>query len=167
MRRRGLSVSNRYCCSNMGRSAARLRRRWLKVCVAGQGLISRWRSQGSRVLTVGRKRSRWEQSSSRLRMRTKQNIASSRCPVIEISCAGAHHKPHWICCGEDYFNPQITQMTLIIVVIVAYLLGSIPFGYLIVRKKIGADIRQTGSGGTGATNVSRRIGRAAGVLTLL
>src|SRR5215211_7397830 len=58
-------------------------------------------------------------------------------------------------------------MTRIIIRIVAYLLGSIPFGYLVVRKKIGADIRQTGSGGTGATNVSRRAGRAAGVLTLL
>jgi len=58
-------------------------------------------------------------------------------------------------------------MTRIIVVVVAYLLGSIPFGYLIVRRKIGADIRQTGSGGTGATNVSRRAGKTAGVLTLL
>ena len=58
-------------------------------------------------------------------------------------------------------------MTLIIVIIVAYLLGSIPFGYLIVRTKSGGDIRQTGSGGTGATNVSRRAGKAAGVLTLL
>ena len=58
-------------------------------------------------------------------------------------------------------------MTLIIVLIVAYLIGSIPFGYLIVRTKEGGDIRQTGSGGTGATNVSRRAGKAAGVLTLL
>jgi len=58
-------------------------------------------------------------------------------------------------------------MTLVIIVIIAYLIGSIPFGYLIVRRKIGADIRQTGSGGTGATNVSRRAGKAAGVLTLL
>jgi glycerol-3-phosphate acyltransferase PlsY len=58
-------------------------------------------------------------------------------------------------------------MTLIIVVIVSYLLGSIPFGYLIVRKKVGADIRETGSGGTGATNVSRRAGKAAGVFTLV
>ncbi|MGH9971519.1 MAG: glycerol-3-phosphate 1-O-acyltransferase PlsY [Pyrinomonadaceae bacterium] len=54
-----------------------------------------------------------------------------------------------------------------LVIIVAYLLGSIPFGYLIVRAKEGGDIRQTGSGGTGATNVSRRAGKAAGVLTLL
>ena len=58
-------------------------------------------------------------------------------------------------------------MTKIIVIVVAYLLGSIPFGYLIVQRKVGADIRQTGSGGTGATNVSRRAGKAAGVLTLL
>ena len=58
-------------------------------------------------------------------------------------------------------------MTRIIVVVIAYLLGSIPFGYLIVRRKIGADIRQTGSGGTGATNVSRRAGKTAGILTLL
>ena len=50
---------------------------------------------------------------------------------------------------------------------IAYLLGSIPFGYLIVRATQGADIRETGSGGTGATNVSRRAGKAAGVLTLL
>jgi acyl phosphate:glycerol-3-phosphate acyltransferase len=54
-----------------------------------------------------------------------------------------------------------------LVVIVAYLLGSIPFGYLIVRKKLGDDIRRSGSGGTGATNVSRRAGKTAGVITLL
>ena len=53
------------------------------------------------------------------------------------------------------------------VVIIAYLLGSIPFGYLIVRATQGADVRETGSGGTGATNVSRRAGKAAGVLTLV
>ena len=52
-------------------------------------------------------------------------------------------------------------------VIIAYLLGSISFGYLIVRGKEGADVRKTGSGGTGATNVSRRAGKAAGVLTLV
>ena len=54
-----------------------------------------------------------------------------------------------------------------LVIIIAYLLGSIPFGYLIVRAKQGADVRETGSGGTGATNVSRRAGKLAGILTLL
>jgi glycerol-3-phosphate acyltransferase PlsY len=55
----------------------------------------------------------------------------------------------------------------VLVISIAYLLGSIPFGYLIVRVAQRADIRETGSGGTGATNVSRRAGKAAGVLTLV
>ena len=58
-------------------------------------------------------------------------------------------------------------MRLLLVVIIAYLIGSIPFGYLIVRAKQGGDVRETGSGGTGATNVSRRAGKTAGVLTLI
>ena len=53
------------------------------------------------------------------------------------------------------------------IIVIAYLLGSMPFGYLIVRATQGADIRETGSGGTGATNVSRRAGKPAGVLTLV
>ena len=52
-------------------------------------------------------------------------------------------------------------------IVIAYLLGSIPFGYLIVRATQGADVRETVSGGTGATNVSRRAGKVAGVLTLV
>ena len=59
------------------------------------------------------------------------------------------------------------MMRTLIVVVVAYLIGSIPFGYLIVRHKVGDDIRESGSGGTGATNVSRRAGKAAGVFTLV
>jgi glycerol-3-phosphate acyltransferase PlsY len=53
-----------------------------------------------------------------------------------------------------------------LVLSLAYLLGSIPFGYLLVQLKGGGDVRATGSGGTGATNVTRRAGRAAGILTL-
>src|ERR1051325_10644950 len=56
---------------------------------------------------------------------------------------------------------------MVIPIIVSYLLGSIPVGYLIVNAKTGGDIRKTGSGGTGATNVSRRAGKAAGILTLV
>jgi glycerol-3-phosphate acyltransferase PlsY len=52
-------------------------------------------------------------------------------------------------------------------VVIAYLLGSIPFGYLIVRLKTGSDIRTAGSGNIGATNVLRTTGRTAGVVTLL
>ncbi len=56
---------------------------------------------------------------------------------------------------------------MLVAVIIAYLIGSIPFGYLIVRATAGADIRQSGSGGTGATNVTRRAGKTAGVITLV
>jgi glycerol-3-phosphate acyltransferase PlsY len=58
-------------------------------------------------------------------------------------------------------------MRPVLVLVAAYLLGSIPFGYLIVRAKEGGDVRETGSGGTGATNVTRRAGKTAGVVTLL
>jgi acyl phosphate:glycerol-3-phosphate acyltransferase len=58
-------------------------------------------------------------------------------------------------------------MRPLLAVIVAYLLGSIPFGYLIVRAKAGRDVRRTGSGGTGATNVSRSAGKLAGLVTLV
>jgi glycerol-3-phosphate acyltransferase PlsY len=52
-------------------------------------------------------------------------------------------------------------------ILAAYFVGSIPFGYLIVRARGGGDVRETGSGGTGATNVTRRAGKGAGVLTLV
>jgi acyl phosphate:glycerol-3-phosphate acyltransferase len=48
----------------------------------------------------------------------------------------------------------------------SYLLGSIPFGYILVRAFRGQDVRQTGSGNIGATNVSRT-SPALGVFTLL
>lgn len=50
-------------------------------------------------------------------------------------------------------------LELAIVVIVAYLIGSIPTGYLIVKAKTGQDIRTVGSGSTGATNVKRVLGK--------
>ena len=49
---------------------------------------------------------------------------------------------------------------------VAYLLGAVPFAYLLVRLTTGSDIRQSGSGNVGATN-ALRANRLAGVLTLL
>jgi glycerol-3-phosphate acyltransferase PlsY len=53
------------------------------------------------------------------------------------------------------------------VVGIAYLLGAIPFGYLLVRLKTGDDVRSQGSGNIGATNVMRTSGRAVGIATLL
>ena len=49
----------------------------------------------------------------------------------------------------------------------AYLLGSIPFGYLIVRWQKGVDVRSTGSGSTGATNVMRNLGILGFVATFI
>lgn len=50
---------------------------------------------------------------------------------------------------------------------VAYLLGSIPFGLILVRIARGEDVRLTGSGNIGATNVARSSGPALGIATLL
>lgn len=55
----------------------------------------------------------------------------------------------------------------VLAVVSAYLLGSIPFGYLIVKLKLGQDVRETGSRSIGATNVLRTAGRAGGILTFL
>jgi glycerol-3-phosphate acyltransferase PlsY len=54
-----------------------------------------------------------------------------------------------------------------LVPVIAYLLGSIPFGLLIVKAQGGADIREIGSGNIGAANVTRHAGKFAGILTLL
>src|SRR5579871_3237868 len=58
-------------------------------------------------------------------------------------------------------------MIALLVLPIAYLLGAIPFGYLLVKWKTGADVRGSGSGNIGATNVLRTTGRAAGIATLL
>src|SRR5437868_15190308 len=50
---------------------------------------------------------------------------------------------------------------------VAYLLGSIPFGYILVRIFRGADIRATGSGNIGATNVARSGAKGLAIATLI
>src|SRR5204862_6179159 len=49
----------------------------------------------------------------------------------------------------------------------AYLIGSIPFSYLVVKMFAGADIRQHGSRNVGATNVARSFGRLPGIIALL
>jgi glycerol-3-phosphate acyltransferase PlsY len=54
----------------------------------------------------------------------------------------------------------------IIVAVGAYLLGSIPFGFLVAKAK-GIDIRSVGSGNIGATNAMRVLGKPAGILVLL
>src|SRR5512146_2483704 len=56
--------------------------------------------------------------------------------------------------------------TYIVVAIIAYLLGSIPFGYILVRVFTGADVRAQGSGNIGATNVARTGKKGLAVATL-
>ena len=54
-----------------------------------------------------------------------------------------------------------------ILIVVAYLLGSIPFGYLLVKERVGLDVRSVGSGNVGATNVLRVSGKGPAVAVLL
>jgi acyl phosphate:glycerol-3-phosphate acyltransferase len=58
-------------------------------------------------------------------------------------------------------------MIAVLGILIAYLLGDIPFGYLLVKLTTGRDVRASGSGNIGATNVLRTTGRAAGIATLL
>lgn len=52
-------------------------------------------------------------------------------------------------------------------VVLAYLIGSIPFSFLVVRLVAGRDLRREGSHNVGATNVARTAGRAAGIVALI
>jgi glycerol-3-phosphate acyltransferase PlsY len=52
-------------------------------------------------------------------------------------------------------------------VVAAYLLGSIPFSFLVVKLVAGADIRQHGSRNVGATNVARSFGKLPGIIALV
>ena len=54
-----------------------------------------------------------------------------------------------------------------LVLVAAYLLGGIPFGYVLVRLFTGKDVRAAGSGNIGATNVFRTTSRWIGILTLI
>jgi len=54
-------------------------------------------------------------------------------------------------------------MSAVLVLAASYLLGSIPFSYLVARQR-GVDVRRVGSGNVGATNVMRNVGRGAGLV---
>lgn len=57
-------------------------------------------------------------------------------------------------------------MTIVVLTIIAYLFGAIPFGLLVAKSK-GIDIREKGSGNIGATNVFRVIGKGWGIFTFV
>src|SRR5262249_39129898 len=84
-----------------------------------------------------------------------KRIAETRSPIHE---AGAV----WAPLNEP---PMLT--IYFTVAAIAYLLGSIPFGYVLVKFVRGEDIRLSGSGNIGATNVARSGAKGLGALTLL
>ena len=65
--------------------------------------------------------------------------------------------------------PHITSapLALILVAVLAYLLGSVPFGFVITRALGLGDLRKIGSGNIGATNVLRTGNKGAALATLL
>ena len=58
-------------------------------------------------------------------------------------------------------------MTSALVIVAGYLVGSMPFGYWLVRATKGVDIRKVGSGNIGASNVWREFGRGYGIPVVL
>jgi acyl phosphate:glycerol-3-phosphate acyltransferase len=62
---------------------------------------------------------------------------------------------------------MIIYWTGILSILLAYFLGAIPFGYIVVRWNKGVDIRAVGSGNVGATNALRAAGWSGALLTLM
>ena len=61
---------------------------------------------------------------------------------------------------------RVPTLSYILTALAAYLLGSIPFGFLVAKAK-GIDIRAVGSGNIGATNAMRVLGKPVGIFVLL
>ncbi|MFH1148014.1 MAG: glycerol-3-phosphate 1-O-acyltransferase PlsY [Pseudomonadota bacterium] len=68
--------------------------------------------------------------------------------------------------GNKMGSLTATSPLILFLALLAYAFGSIPFGLLIGRRFAGTDIRRSGSGNIGATNVGRVLGKKWGVLTL-
>jgi glycerol-3-phosphate acyltransferase PlsY len=66
--------------------------------------------------------------------------------------------------GSSLYNAAVVVAGLLLA---AYLIGSIPFSFLVVKFMTGADIREVGSRNVGATNVARSFGKLPGIIALL
>ena len=64
------------------------------------------------------------------------------------------------------YTARVAVIGFILIALGAYLLGSIPTGFLVAKAR-GIDIRTVGSGNIGATNVFRILGEPAGIFVLL
>jgi acyl phosphate:glycerol-3-phosphate acyltransferase len=73
---------------------------------------------------------------------------------------GSQPAPHLL-------NSHVVTLAIVTIAFIAYLLGSIPFGYILVRVFRRQDIRSVGSGNIGATNVIRSGAKGLGVATFL
>ena len=62
---------------------------------------------------------------------------------------------------------QLIIFYKVLIVVMSYLLGAVPVGYLIYKIKNGGDIRNEGSGNVGGTNVTRTAGAVAGTITIV
>jgi glycerol-3-phosphate acyltransferase PlsY len=60
----------------------------------------------------------------------------------------------------------VNSSSLAVALVLAYLVGAIPFSYLVARRFGVDDVRKVGSGNVGATNVLRSAGKTAGILAL-
>ena len=58
------------------------------------------------------------------------------------------------------------MLVIILLIFVAYVIGSVPTGYLLGKLR-GVDVRTIGSGNVGATNVARAVGKSQGIITLI
>jgi len=118
-----------------------------------------------------------EQLSAKVMFNLKAGGCLARIPCqSSVPCAShTRIRSHPLPCNRTFnfqpatshsYTPRVTVLGYITLAICAYLLGSIPTGYLVARAK-GIDIRAVGSGNIGATNAFRVLGKPAGIFVLL
>ncbi len=94
---------------------------------------------------------------------TKKVLDRNSCaPNIKLFCHRNRHNEFDI---SVLYLPLMEIWRIIISLVSAYLFGSIPFGFIVVKASKGIDLRTHGSGRTGGTNAGRAAGFAAGALT--